>query len=168
MSDDCRVKALCEFLTDDPASPLKRHTPVGADVDAVIDLRAVFQPYHRDVDVGNLHPLLMPQKGELGLRDYEKVYCPDLKSGRDIFDLRGIDHELGCMIIVRPDQYVADVLPIDDHAALSRFFAGVLRHMRRQDRWTGPAMSAAPAACGYRRGASVAGWCLLDRQGTAH
>ena len=70
--------------------------------------------------------LLLPKKGKLGLVDYEKMFCPDLKSGRDIFDLRGIDRARGAIVIVRPDQYVAHVLPIDDHDALADFFAGFL------------------------------------------
>jgi phenol 2-monooxygenase len=126
MSADCRVRALCEFLAGGPNSPLLKHTPEGADSDAVIDLRAIFQQYHRDIAGESLHPLLAPRKGRLGLRDYEKVFCPDLNSGRDIFDMRGIDRDRGCIIIVRPDQYVADVLKLDDYTELSHFFAGVL------------------------------------------
>jgi phenol 2-monooxygenase len=45
----------------------------------------------------------------------------------DIFDMRGIDRDKGCMVVVRPDQYVAHVLPLDAFDALSAFFAGVLR-----------------------------------------
>ena len=127
LSDVCRVKALCAYLADDADSPLKRHTPEGRDVDAIIDLRAVFQNYHRDIEVDSLHWLLVPQKGSLSLRDYEKVFCPDLKSGKDIFDMRGIDRDRGCIVVVRPDHYVANVLPIDAFDELTRFFAGVLK-----------------------------------------
>ena len=41
--------------------------------------------------------------------------------------MRGIDREKGCIIVVRPDQYVANVLPLDGFDELSSFFAGVLR-----------------------------------------
>jgi hypothetical protein len=30
------------------------------------------------------------------------------------------------MVVVRPDQYVVAVLPLDAHAALAEFFVGVL------------------------------------------
>ena len=69
-----------------------------------------------------LPALLLPQKGRYGLRDYEKMFCPDLKRGQDIFDLRGIDRAAGCMVVVRPDQYVAHVLPLAAHAELAAFF----------------------------------------------
>ena len=51
--------------------------------------------------------LLLPQKGRYGLRDYEKMFCTDANGGHDIFEMRGIDREAGCMVVVRPDQYVA-------------------------------------------------------------
>ena len=60
------------------------------------------------------------------MRDYEKMFCPDLKSGHDIFDMRGIDRDRGCMVVVRPDQYVAHVLPLDAHAELAAFFDGFM------------------------------------------
>ena len=67
-------------------------------------------------------PLLLPTKGKFGLRDYEKVFSPDLKNGRDIFEMRGIDGDQGCLVIVRPDQYVAHVLPLDGFRELSAYF----------------------------------------------
>ena len=71
--------------------------------------------------------LLKPKTGKLGLQDHHKVFCVDHKGVGDIFDMRGIDRDKGCMVVVRPDQYVAHVLPLDAFDALSAFFAGVLR-----------------------------------------
>ena len=69
--------------------------------------------------------VLLPKKGKFGLTDYEKMFCPDPKAG-DIFDLRGVNRETGCIVVVRPDQYVAHVLPLHGHEALTEFLAGVL------------------------------------------
>ena len=117
-----RMRALCEFLAGDH-SPIRRFTPRDADADSVIDLRAIFQQYHRDLAVDRMPDILLPRKGPFGLIDYEKMFCPDLKDGRDIFDIRGIDRKSGCIVVVRPDQYVAHVLPLDGYDALSEFFA---------------------------------------------
>lgn len=125
-SASSRLRALCEALSNSPSSPLRCYTRPGEDIDAVIDLRAILQQAHRDVAVETLPSLLLPRKGRLGLIDYEKVFCPDLKSGHDIFDLRGIDREQGCLVVVRPDQYVANVLPLDGHAVLAAFFAAFM------------------------------------------
>jgi phenol 2-monooxygenase (NADPH) len=119
-----RMRKLCEFLRSD-ASPITRFTPAGADPDAVIDVRAVFQQGHRDLSVGEMPPVLLPRKGRFGLIDYEKIFCPD-PNADDIFELRGVSRDTGCIVVVRPDQYVAHVLPLDAYMALAGFFAGVL------------------------------------------
>lgn len=121
---DSRARELCEFLGSD-ASPVKRVTPAGAEPDSVIDVRAVFQQGHRDLAVDKMPPVLLPRKGKFGLIDYEKVFCPD-PGADDIFDLRGVNRETGCMVVVRPDQYVSHVLPLHEHQALTEFFAGIL------------------------------------------
>jgi phenol 2-monooxygenase (NADPH) len=127
-----RAGRLCEFLESD-ASPIARFTPAGAEPDSVIDIRAVFQQGHRDLAVDRMPSVLLPRKGRFGLIDYEKMFCPDPR-GDDIFDLRGVNRETGCMVVVRPDQYVADVLPLDAHDALTEFFAAILLDARRKTR----------------------------------
>ncbi|KAF1021246.1 MAG: 3-hydroxybenzoate 4-monooxygenase [Paracidovorax wautersii] len=121
------IGALCAFLADAPDSPVRKYTHAGQDIDAVFDLRAIFQQGHAALAIESLPALLLPQKGRHGLRDYEKVFCPDLKNGPDIFALRGIDRARGALVVVRPDQYVAHVLPLDAHQALAAFFDGFMR-----------------------------------------
>ena len=81
-SGDSRLKELCGFLAEDPDSPILRHTPRDADIDSVIDFRAVLQQAFRDVNITDVPPLLRPNKGDLDLVDYEKVFCPALNEGR--------------------------------------------------------------------------------------
>lgn len=120
---DSTIHRLCRFLAEAAESPLRKFTPPRADIDSVIDLRAVFQQEHRTLAISEMPSLLLPAKGRYGLCDYEKMYCPDLKNGADIFNLRGVDRQAGCMVVVRPDQYVAHVLPLDDISELAAFFA---------------------------------------------
>ena len=117
---------LAAFLAESPNSPIRRFTPTGADIDSVIDVLAVFQQGHRELKVEALPSILLPRKGCFGLIDYEKAYCLDLKNGPDIFDLRGIDREKGALVVVRPDQYVSHILPLDAHDELSAFFGQFL------------------------------------------
>lgn len=125
LAPDSRLRRLCRFLEKDATSPLRRYTPEGADVDAVFDLRAVFQQPHQALSMDDLPDVLWPRKGHYGLRDYEKAFCADAKAG-DIYAMRGIDCTQGCMVIVRPDQYVADILPLDEYAQLTAFFEALL------------------------------------------
>jgi 2-polyprenyl-6-methoxyphenol hydroxylase-like FAD-dependent oxidoreductase len=127
-----KLRALCEFLASSPQSPVAKHTPTGADIDSVIDVRAVFQQGHRELAIEAMPALLMPAKGRYGLRDYEKMFCPDLKNRNDIFEMRGIDRNSGCLAVVRPDQYVAHILPLDSYAELGAFFEGFMLDQRSQ------------------------------------
>ncbi|MDA1237684.1 MAG: FAD-binding monooxygenase [Proteobacteria bacterium] len=116
------VNELCKFLTEDKSSPVLKFTPSGADIDSVIDVRAVFSDRHRDLDIMRMPSLLRPTKGRHGLVDYEKVFCSDIKVNADIFDLRKINRSHGCAVVVRPDQYVAQVLTLTDFEELAAFF----------------------------------------------
>jgi phenol 2-monooxygenase len=123
---ESELNRLCDYLGDSPGSPIARFTPVGADPDSVIDVRVVFQQNHRALDLSAMPQFLLPRKGRFGLIDYEKMFCADLGGEPDIFELRGIDRAAGAIVVVRPDQYVADVLPLDDRERLADFFAGTL------------------------------------------
>jgi phenol 2-monooxygenase len=133
---DSGATELFAFLESD-ASPLRRYTPPGAEPDSVIDVRAIFQQGHRELAVDAMPRILQPRKGVFGLVDYEKVFCPD-PAADDIFNLREVDRETGCIVVVRPDQYVSHVLPLDALQALSNFFDSIL-------------IEAAPVVGGLRR-----------------
>jgi phenol 2-monooxygenase len=121
------VARLCNWLEHDAASPLRRHGAPGEDVDAVIDTRAVFQQGFRELDFVALPTLLRPHVGRYRLCDYEKAFCADPNHGQDLFDARGIDRAAGCIVVVRPDQYVGHVLPLQARDELAAYFAGILR-----------------------------------------
>ncbi|WP_300514751.1 FAD-dependent monooxygenase [Aliiroseovarius sp.] len=117
---------LAKWLEQDPTSPVVKHTRADEDIDAVIDFRAVFQQTFDQLAYEDMPALLKPCTGRLGLQDHEKVFCVDHKGQGDIFDMRGIDRARGCMIVVRPDQYVSHVLPLDACQDLADFFDGIL------------------------------------------
>jgi phenol 2-monooxygenase (NADPH) len=120
------VGKLSSYLIESPQSPLKRYTPAGADVDAVFDVRAVFQQSHHELTIDAMPELLFPHKGRYGLRDYEKVFCTLADDRQNIYNLRQIDRQNGCLVIVRPDQYIAQILPLNDTDALAEFFGGFM------------------------------------------
>jgi 2-polyprenyl-6-methoxyphenol hydroxylase-like FAD-dependent oxidoreductase len=120
------ITQLCHYLTEDAYSPLKRYTPAGVDIDGVFDVRAIFQQSHHQLLITTMPELLFPRKGQLGLRDYEKAYCALEGEANHIYTQRGINREQGCLVVVRPDQYVAHILPLNDTAALASFLAGFM------------------------------------------
>ncbi|WP_291051904.1 FAD-binding monooxygenase [Herbiconiux sp.] len=113
-----------EWLATAPDSPVVAYTPEGAASDAVFDVKAVFPQRHTEVDITRVPKVFLPRTGPFDLIDYEKVYAA--APGDDIFTLREIDRQNGCVVVVRPDQYVAHVLPLTARAELADFFAGNL------------------------------------------
>ena len=122
--------ALAEWLASADNSPIALYTPDGADVDAVFDVKVVYQQRYDDIDLGRVPAIFMPRVGPFGLIDYEKVYAVDAKRG-DFFDEREIDRN-GCLIIVRPDQYVAHVLPLSAREEITAFFARSMTVQQRE------------------------------------
>lgn len=104
-------------------SPVNRYTAPGADRDSVFDVKVVFPVPHGEVDLGRVPRIFKPLVGPFRLTSYDKVFA--LGPTTDIFQLRGI-HRDGAVVLVRPDQYVAHVLPLAATEELSDFFAGCL------------------------------------------
>jgi phenol 2-monooxygenase len=125
-TDPASLSPLCDYLAQAHQSPVRKYTAEGADVDSLFDVRAIFQQYHRDLAMETMPAFLTPPKGRYGLRDYEKMFCPDIKSGQDVFALRGVDRDRGCVVVVRPDQYVGHVLPLDGFEELCAYFDGFM------------------------------------------
>ena len=74
-----------------------------------------------------------PGRDGTAFSDYEKMFCADIKGGNDVFAMRGIDREAGCIVVVRPDQYVAHVLPLDGYKQLASLFGGFMLPQSDQD-----------------------------------
>ena len=117
------VSALADWekwLSSSPDSPLVRYTPDGADVDSVFDVKVVWQQNFHGVDIARMPVTFLPQTGPLELTDWEKAYAVD--PTEDIFDARAVSRA-GAVVVVRPDQYVAHVLPLNATSELAAFFA---------------------------------------------
>jgi phenol 2-monooxygenase len=121
------VSDFAEWLANSPESPLAA-TPSDADPDAWFDVKVIYQQHHTAVDIGAVPGVFKPKVGPFKLIDYEKVYATDPSA--DIFELRGLDRG-GVVVVVRPDQYVANVLPLAARAELAGFFAALLKPQHR-------------------------------------
>ena len=109
------------------APVLAKFTPSDADVDAVFDAKVIYQQQYDTIEVTSAPELFLPKTGPLGLTDWEKVYsaAPTVWTSDDIFDEREISRD-GVVVVVRPDQYVAAILPLDAVGELEAFLDGAL------------------------------------------
>lgn len=119
-----QLREFATWLSEGGDSPIRVFTHAEADIDSVIDVHGVFRGSHHAVDVTSLPEILLPKSGPLGLQDWEKAWAAD--AADDIFERRGIAAE-GAVVVVRPDQHVAHLLPLTAREELRDFFAGFLR-----------------------------------------
>lgn len=119
------VARLCDELSAEDGI-VARITSKEADIDSVLDIRAVLQAPHRDVNVADLHPLLRPAKGRFGLTDAEKLFSA-VTAADDFYTRRGIDRDQGAAVLVRPDQFVAGVFALSECAEIEGFLRSVFR-----------------------------------------
>lgn len=119
-ADGSAVADLASWLEDSEDSPVNLFTPANTDIDSVFDAKVIYQQSYHDVDLATVPRLFMPKVGHLQIMDWEKVYStiPD----DDIFENCSIDRS-GALVIVRPDMYVAHLLPLSARAELTEFFA---------------------------------------------
>jgi len=111
---------LADWLLASPTSPLRAQ----AGAEAWFDAKVIYQQAHTEVDIGRVPAVFMPRVGPFEVIDYERVFTA--LPTEDIFEARGVSRT-GCLVVVRPDQYVAHVLPLDATAELAAFFAGFMR-----------------------------------------
>jgi len=131
-SSSSPVAKTCDFLFK---ILLPRYTPPGDDIDSVIDVRAVLQQPRQTINITELPEILLPHKGKFGIQDYEKVFTDEPSFGfgfGEIYKNREVDREKGCIIVVRPDQYISAVLPLSEqaHPMLEKFFDGFMKPQR--------------------------------------
>ena len=121
------VEQWARWMSESEQSPLKRFTPAGADQDAVFDLKVIYQLQASEFDISGVPEVFKPLTGKLGLANWEKVFGVDPHS--DIFDERGVSRD-GAVVVVRPDMYVAHVLPLGAPEELADFLAGIFSDQR--------------------------------------
>jgi len=126
-ADEAAFTVACDWWENDDASPVGRFG-AGLDADAVVDVRGVLQRALPDADMSNVPPLLSPRTGRFGLVDHHKAFVP--ASDHDVYAMRGIDRARGAAVIVRPDQYVAAVLPLGATDEIAEFFDGAMLRAR--------------------------------------
>lgn len=124
---DSKLGAFGEWLGSAPESPVVRYTRPDLDDDELFDVKVVYQQDYTEVETADVPAVFTPKKVPFGLTDINKIFAQGTvdKQTTDIFAERGIDRD-GVVVVVRPDMYVAAVLPLTATDELAAFFAQVL------------------------------------------
>ena len=119
-----RVDAFCARV----AATLQKFTPKGRSADTVIELLTIHSAPRKEVELLDLPDVLHPFDEETGW-DYDKVYVDDISYHHghgEAYKNYGVDKEKGCVVALRPDQYVGWMGELEDAGDLERYFEGIL------------------------------------------
>ncbi|CAH7672901.1 FAD binding domain-domain-containing protein [Phakopsora pachyrhizi] len=124
-----RLERLAKFLGENPNSPIKKFTPLLEKLDSVINCLTILASPRPSLELESFHDVLRPKHGKHGYRNYDKIFTDDesyhFGHGR-AYETYGIDPKVGCVTIVRPDQYVSMITKIEDHKGIASFFNGFM------------------------------------------
>jgi phenol 2-monooxygenase len=124
----------CVYVFADAAAPgesevLKNWADWAADAlsPELFDTKLVHQQVQTNFDMSDVPSAFKPKRGDFELTDMENAF--GTLEDHDIFDERSISRK-GAVVVVRPDQYVAGVFPLDDTQELESFLSGVFPAVR--------------------------------------
>jgi phenol 2-monooxygenase len=123
-----RVQKLGEALAS-PESFISRFTPRGKPIDSVIEVLTVHSAPRTSMELHDFPDILHPFSEREGW-DYWKIYVDDQSyhegHGRG-YENYGVDKNTGCVVILRPDQYVSWIGHLEDVDDMDRFFSGFMK-----------------------------------------
>lgn len=123
-----RVHTLGRALSA-PKSFISRFTPRGKPIDSVIEILTVHSAPRAAVESHDFPDILRPFSDRDGW-DYWKIYVDDQsyhEGHGHAYDNYGVDPKKGCLVILRPDQYVSWIGNLEDIGDMDLFFSGFMK-----------------------------------------
>jgi len=120
--EDGPVTDFARWWAEAPDSPAVRHTRPGGDLNTLFDAKVIYRQPHRSYDITDVPAGFRPKNGPFQVEDWNQAWSA--VPGDSIFGARGISED-GAIVVVRPDQYVADIQPLTGTAEIAEFFDGV-------------------------------------------
>lgn len=112
---------------DAKSSFLRRFTPPGASHDTIFEILAVHSAPRTETSIFDF-PKVFRHFDDVQGYDYWKIYVDDMsyhEGHGKIYETFGISSK-GCAVVIRPDQYVSYIGPMEDVGRLNEFFAGFM------------------------------------------
>lgn len=108
-----------------PGSFISRYTPPRHSRDSLFELLVIHSAPRVDVEFHDLPAIFRPFSETEGY-DYSKVYVDDMSYYQGhgyAYQNYGMDSEDGCVVLLRPDQYVSWVGALEDIGEMDHFFS---------------------------------------------
>ncbi|KAI1633037.1 phenol hydroxylase [Biscogniauxia mediterranea] len=114
---------------DAPSNFLRAITPKDKPIDSVIEVLTIHSAKRTDTELLRDFPEILHPFDKHNGWDYYKVFVDDVSYHEgfgDAYNNYGIDKERGCVVVVRPDQYVGWIGELEDFDELQQYFEGCL------------------------------------------
>jgi len=123
-----RVQILGEALIC-PSSSISRFAVEGKPIDSLIEVLMIHSASRVEVEFHDLPEIFRPFNERDGF-DYGKIYVDDVsyhEGHGKAYEGYGVDKRRGCMVILRPDQYVSWIGDLEDVREMDTFFSGFMK-----------------------------------------
>lgn len=123
-----RVNKFCSELNG-PEGFLRKATPRGVPIDSVIEILTIHSSKRTETELLRDFPEVLHPFDEHSGWDYNKVFVDDESYHEgfgDAYRNYGVDKERGCVVAVRPDQYVGWIGELEEFSGLEKYFEGCL------------------------------------------
>ncbi|PVH81063.1 hypothetical protein DL98DRAFT_560028 [Cadophora sp. DSE1049] len=107
---------------------IKRFTPAGKKIDSVMDILTIHSAKRAETELHSFPDIFHPFDERDGW-DYWKVFVDDVSYHEgygNAYENYGVDRMDGCVVILRPDQYVAWVGALEDTEVMDQYFSGFM------------------------------------------
>ncbi|KAJ6562415.1 FAD binding domain-containing protein [Mycena capillaripes] len=126
-----RFNNLCDRLMNAGDSPIKRYTPPAADLNSVIEILTLTSSPRTVLPYSAFPELARPLIGRFRYPTYDQIFSDEisyLDGGGKAYSGYGVDpNGPGCVVLVRPDQHIADVVGFENCVEeLALFFDGFM------------------------------------------
>jgi len=111
-----------------PSSFLSRFTPPGKPIDSVIEALLIHSGPRTSFDIFAFPEIFRPFSKRDGW-DYMKIYVDDQsyhEGHGEAYKNYAVDPKEGCVVVLRPDQYVGFVGALEDVAEMGHYFSGFM------------------------------------------
>ncbi|KAF8145967.1 FAD binding domain protein [Mycena galopus ATCC 62051] len=126
-----RFSDLCSRLMTSQNSPIKKYTPPAADLNSVIEVLTLTSSPRKALSYSAFPELVRPFVSKFRYPTYDQIFSDEvsyLDGGGEAYSGYGVEVDgPGVVVLVRPDQHVADVLRFEECVErLGHFFDGFM------------------------------------------
>ncbi|CZT43526.1 probable FAD monooxygenase [Rhynchosporium secalis] len=111
-----------------PKSFIRRFTPAEKKIDSLFDILTIHSAKRAETELHSFPDIFHPFDERDGW-DYWKVFVDDVSYHEgygNAYENYGVDRKEGCLVVLRPDQYVAWVGALEDTEAIEQYFSGFM------------------------------------------